>query len=283
MSIRQIIYLILTFFAIAAFIVGISRYAKHSQPSNAADYSQCTEPTEIIGKGSGSIPSSPVRIIPDNGENDKSEQKNNTQELFDNKATCNDLKAQWSMADITHYAFWAGVAGVGLVFLTLLYTARGVFIAKDTARKQLRAYVSNSTVEFLINDTSDKAYGVIRYKNTGQTPAFDFKSTYRIEILDPRVSNAFAIDKAVFFGNQAKGILGKDGEFYSETARIDLSNSIIHDIKQGYLAVFVYGVCDYKDIYGKVRKTEFRRGWGNHFRNMHTIDMAICTEGNEMT
>ena len=118
----------MTLIATLAFILSVSWYAKDSQPSNAANYSECIKAAKVIAKGGNSEITPDVGVPSDNSQNNEANQKEYPQSLFDNNATCSDLKAQWAMADITHYAFWAAIVGAALVFFTLLYTARGVLI-----------------------------------------------------------------------------------------------------------------------------------------------------------
>lgn len=273
----------MTLIATLAFILSVSWYAKDSQPSNAANYSECIKAAKVIAKGGNSEITPDVGVPSDNSQNNEANQKEYPQSLFDNNATCSDLKAQWAMADITHYAFWAAIVGVALVFFTLLYTARGVLIAKDTAKKQLKAWVSTTGIELKFSDEKDRVYGIVNFRNTGQTPAFSFTAINRIELLDPRVKNTFLIDHDNVSGAKASQSLGAGTGSWAETRQLHLSKSQMIDIEKGYLAIFVFGEAKYKDIYGETRTTKFRNGWGAYFVTMHGPVMGICAEGNEMT
>lgn len=54
---------------------------------------------------------------------------------------CSDLHAQWAMADVTFWAFGAGIPAIALVFATLIATRKGTQVARDAARDELRAYI----------------------------------------------------------------------------------------------------------------------------------------------
>ena len=83
-----------------------------------------------------------------------------------------DLAAQWKTADITSTAFWAGALGIWLVGWTLIATRQASIIAKDTAQKELRAYISLSKIEDLLRVPYNKdAIIRVNIRNDGQTPA----------------------------------------------------------------------------------------------------------------
>lgn len=126
----------------------------------------------------------------------------------DNRAS--DLCAQWQAAvaarDAAKWAYWSfllGIAGTLGLLATLYYTREAVRIAgaatkdadtalaiaarnadaaaaqvrvsEDTANRQLRAYVQISRVEVKNFSVGSRPTYTAHFKNTGQTPAYDFE------------------------------------------------------------------------------------------------------------
>lgn len=73
------------------------------------------------------------------------------------------------MADVTFWAFGAGLAGIILIFLTWIATKQAVVASKDNAKDQTRAYVFVDEATFSMR-TSGKCI-MLSVKNTGATPA----------------------------------------------------------------------------------------------------------------
>jgi len=84
-----------------------------------------------------------------------------------------DLAAQWKTADLTNVAFLAGILGIWLVGWTLFATRQASEISKDTAQRQLRAYIDKVEVDVTKPATSTIWNLDVKFQNVGQTPASD--------------------------------------------------------------------------------------------------------------
>lgn len=162
-----------------------------------------------------------------------------------------DLCAQWKAADAAaDSAWWAWAAGLAsiisttavLVAIGLTYQANA--IARDTAKRQLRAYIG--VVKATANITEDSIKARIEIKNFGQTPAHGVAcATFFGQGFDEIgncVGNAFLYPSASFFIE--KSFL--------------LSN--INDVETQGLLKFS-GKIEYSDIFGEERHTCFRLNW----------------------
>jgi len=180
---------------------------------------------------------------------------------------CSDLKAQWAMADVTFWAFWAGIAGIGLVFLTWMATRRAARITEDAARDQLRAYLSIkcSVSTGAIEDEPLGTQVWIEVENVGQSPAFNVmvfgtpftneSKTARAENTKPRTSKiicGYLVQKS----KPAKGyvtVKGVETNIIDGGVKVDGARFIIAD-----------GFVEFDDIYTVNNKSLPKRRVGFH-------------------
>lgn len=143
----------------------------------------------------------PVRILEDPIEAERAKAREERSDKHD----ADDLKAQQQSATAAERAATAGewqviaaLAGTGLAFLGtigLLYTLKltrdslkinrdGLNLAKDTAEKELRAYVSVGIIKISARPApKDEIIIGVRLKNHGKTPATEVKITMGIVVL----------------------------------------------------------------------------------------------------
>ena len=172
-----------------------------------------------------------------------------------------DLCAQWKAADAAaDSAWWAwagGIIGVGSligVLIAIGLAFHSNWIARDTARRELRAYVlpSGLVFDWKISLKDGRKFMELRavFKNTGHTPTRSLK-------LIADVSFA-SVDEEQF--NLAPPIeqhnmLGPSEEirtpitFVSDTDVIE----VFKDVKN----LFLFGVVFYDDVFGKSHETRF--------------------------
>jgi len=165
------------------------------------------------------------------------------------------LWAQQEMAKWT--TIMAILSGFGLViaFAGLIFVARTYRVAQDTARRQLRAYVTMDKVEitrFAVNEPLEIS---IPMKNCGQTPALNFRGWHVIDIV--RIA-----DKPFEDGTYAAWSTYPLGP--GMTARAYLQNAIVitrplyDGIVNRLFEVRVWGRDEYTDIYGTSQFLEYR-------------------------
>lgn len=137
----------------------------------------------------------------------KQKSKNDEKIKLEKSVECSDLHAQWAMADITFWAFGAGIPAIILVFWTLLATKRGVQISKQAAMDQLRAYIDidiGKTSLIIANQPITVEIGIT---NTGQTPAYKCSFGERIGVDTCKVADLSAEKASAILGPQRDRIV----------------------------------------------------------------------------
>jgi hypothetical protein len=134
-----------------------------------------------------------------------------------------------------------------------------VNVAQDTAKRQLRAYV---TVNGVIRtkdpgDLNGEGFAVlIDVKNSGQTPASDLLQWARIEIREFPLETNLPIH---CLENPPRGILPPETKnlafpTFTRALTIIEENAVLAN----HTAVYVYGEVDYFDVFGDRHLTQFR-------------------------
>jgi hypothetical protein len=152
--------------------------------------------------------------------------------------------------------------------------------AERTAKSQLRAYVGIASGHLAIEivDGKIKPTVTIRVRNFGQTPAYEVHSKGSITLAS-KFSDALS--------GRLISISGKNAIFPQSSQRIRLTQDLNAPTGEGPLDTFVFGYITYKDVFGHLRRTNFRFTCQSDaipdspgpFR----ADLAPCEEGNEAT
>lgn len=197
-----------------------------------------------------------------------------------------DLCAQWKAADAAaDSAFWSAAASVASVISVVgVLAALGLAlqsnnIARVTAKRQLRAYVSVSKVYCSQYFVDLPLKTQMTFVNTGQTPALDVALIYAVAFRYDVNSIGFeifpesdAVSRSVWGPGVTNGI-----EFENPDP-LDMHDSTL--VTEGGGAIYAWGICYYSDIFGERHQTEFRYALGGKYRSPGTGDMIACEEGN---
>lgn len=174
-----------------------------------------------------------------------------------------ELCAQWKAADAaTHSAWWAwasGVAGIGSL-VGVLFALRLAFhanwIARDTANRQLRAYigVDESWIEW--DKTTGEFILGVRLKNSGQTPA------YNVRVMGEGFAGSYPLKDERPFAPIVEGYEspvnpGADVCCLKQisTTGYDLTMQLV---RIGDIGLYIQGICTYEDAFRQSRETRFR-------------------------
>lgn len=181
-----------------------------------------------------------------------------------------DLCAQWKAADAAADSAWwawaAGLVGIGglvgvLIAICLAFQANT--IARNTAKRQLRAYVTIKEVRIVEDSGKSDQYCRVQvlFENTGETPATFARSFVRAcavkaEDFNGKLPN-LPEPKAVTWNSVF--ILGRNG-ISDNTAEMKGFSRIraISEVNSGALALVCYGYILYNDIFGDEHFTHFR-------------------------
>jgi hypothetical protein len=167
-----------------------------------------------------------------------------------------DLCAQWKAADAAEKAAsWAAFAGWfgGLSFLGVVVAIVVAFhsnwIARDTARRQLRAYMILKDATFQNRGVGEAAVCILRIENTGSTPAYGVRTSHLYKILD--ASPEIPSFKPVSIVNGSVSDIGP-GNNIAVTIKVDESDNIRFwsDISNGEKIIIFSCSVTYDDIYG---------------------------------
>jgi hypothetical protein len=159
----------------------------------------------------------------------------------------------WSLSD----KIAAVLAFVG--FLQLVALVATVEVARRTATRQLRAYAcleGGSVKPKELEDGKVLLDGFVRLKNFGQTPAKDFRSWVAM-----RVQNASDWPFDQISEGLGKAIMSPQGEA-NLPVRLTVTKQTLDEIRKGTKRIFVWGGCDYTDVFGKNRYLKFYM-WNN--------------------
>jgi hypothetical protein len=211
-----------------------------------------------------------------------------------------DLCQQWRMAEAakkqakwTQRQFWATIAEIGALALTVLFTGwaaiaagraaraatKSVEVTEDTAKRQLRAYVGTISVPVEKLSVGAPPRICINIRNFGLTPAYKLQSWIDIvhagtESEVEQYSLPFRESLIVLYPS------GKNGNLC--TADFDLDRELYDHLMDGTKNIYLLGQFRYEDAFGDVRITAFRYQIGGKFL-MDEMTMRISEGGNWAT
>jgi hypothetical protein len=216
-----------------------------------------------------------------------------------------DLAAQEDMAFWARAMFWAALVSLvittiatALLIMTFRETRRATFaalrsavagrqsvrVSRQSAEKQLRAYLWREAVQDSLDDFSNGGFSVhSTIKNSGQTPAYDVHTWSRLQAL-PQDTREFESAPKTVEGPRFVIHPGSDHTFHTPTP--DMHEGDRNDIHFGVKVLFVWGELRYRDAFNVDRRTRFRLFWMVHRRTPSGPRLGqwiYCDEGNDAT
>ena len=181
-----------------------------------------------------------------------------------------DLCAQWKAADAaTNSAWWAWVSGlVGVGSLVGVLVALGIalhsnWIARDTAKRQLRAYVHLKTADLgrcgdnnfpTDCDHPVQRFAEVEIRNYGQTPALNMVSVTAVGIKPFPPTEVRPLGEIPDWVDRSTSDLppGRESGMPMEVK----ASGWFHDrLMTGELAVYFWGEVTYEDVFGEKHRT----------------------------
>lgn len=175
-----------------------------------------------------------------------------------------DLCAQWKAADAgaqaaywAYWQIWVGVVGavgliaaLGLTLRSNRIARQALAVTRDTAQRELRAYVFPQRVSWEIRQSRERYYLIFRvvWKNLGSTPTKDL-----------RISNVGTLDGVPMnqipdFDQATQFLLGPGAEINSNSVALGMKDA--HDVYKCTKQFHLLGFAFYQDIFSKQpRKT----------------------------
>ena len=186
-----------------------------------------------------------------------------------------DLCAQWKAADAaSDSAWWAWIAGISTVISTsavliaigLTYQANA--IARDTAKRQLRAYVflsdanGQGTISHFRYAVGEPPHCMINIKNYGTTPAYKMVYQRGVIVCPWPLPDDFEFppDDTVNFA--AGSSLAPNDETCFPIPKVDqaVTQNEFDMVKRGELTIYIWGRVRYSDSFGVSQLTNFCLG-----------------------
>jgi hypothetical protein len=171
-----------------------------------------------------------------------------------------DLCAQWKAADSAQIAAWLSGASFAAVLIALWFAFRSNWIARDTAKRQLRAYVSVEPKGIYERDSDGNIIVPIAIKNAGQTPAYQVTVFSWFSLSDDPLSfDPSAPNRERPPNYDPTEITIGPGETHHVYTRMPFSPTKpeMLAIASKETAIIHYGVVTYVDAFKAGRNTEF--------------------------
>jgi hypothetical protein len=182
-----------------------------------------------------------------------------------------DLCAQWKAADsASDSAWWAWASGItGIVSVAGIVVALGLtiwsnWIARDTARRQLRAYLAVKPAGINLLIGSRKVIGQIALENAGTTPAYNVSLSVQMDVCDEKGRTIFDFSEDVEKTDRTvhPGLQMPQGS---------RNNPNLSTIDSPGKYAYVWGVAYYNDAFGKRRFTRFCHRYSTSSRDQIEI------------
>lgn len=271
---------------------GLPVLAQAPDPSRATRESP---PVESQGDGQtadGQQPADafvlPVRIIEDPNEAERArdrEQRAENHEADDLEAQREAARAATRSADAAEDQIWptkaqVGLATVGtfLLFVSLGLTWAALTVTRQTAKRQLRAYVGISKGQVGLVAADNPITGIIMCANAGQTPAHECRVWYNVDVLENGKPLQLTEARAKSNGVSIH-LPGMQSKHPIHTLNVILPEDLLL-LQNDAATIIIYGEITYKDIFREKHTTRFRMQSGSYLNGTFT-DLAFCDEGND--
>jgi hypothetical protein len=172
--------------------------------------------------------------------------------------------------------FWAGTFGVAFAYKPLRTVIRQNNSMKETAEKQLRAYLFP---ELAASRRVSPAAHIIKVdvKNSGQTPAYEYQGYIALGVFTPgQEPESLELPAEEDF---SRGSLGPGCKVELGGREYSMTPEQAADVTRGAQSVYIYGNVDYRDAFGQSRFTSFRLCSTGEMFQMGRFE--ACLEGNE--
>lgn len=199
-----------------------------------------------------------------------------------------DLCAQWKAADAAaDSAWWAWVAAISTivstaaVLIAIGLTYQSNAIARDTAKRQLRAYVNVSTATIERRDGGNEFVVTAHFINAGQTPA------HAVKVVGESYADDYPEGKRTNFPEPYEGyecMIGA-GDTVAASYKITASDGdmALQQIYAGQTGLYIHGIIEYSDIFNERHYTKFRYVYGGRVATSVGMVMHAAAKGNEAT
>jgi hypothetical protein len=215
-----------------------------------------------------------------------------------------DLCQQWRSAEkaeeIAGYTFlslFIGIGGLLGLAATVHYARKAALgsnealvaaldsntIARESAERQMRAYVQASRPTLLNFVPGNEPVIVFQPTNTGQTPARGFRllTTYRIDPDAEQCRVRFEGGASPYRRMGSTIDIGGGGQPSQQQTNLPLLTQADYDqFMSGEKKLIFCGVLSYRDVFGKRRRTVFRVRFDPKYLKGGTASLVSCRKNN---
>lgn len=195
-----------------------------------------------------------------------------------------DLDAQIRAADAAEKQIgpaWVAAilsfVGTCLILWTLLLTRQANTIARDTAKRQLRAYlIANGGA---IERIPEGYILSVVIRNSGQTPAFDVKHSSESFCGDYPDDGPSEIPRV----NDTHYTVVGAGDSFSCAQRLftETPDQSMRDVIDGKIGFWIHGIVQYRDCFDNTHTTRFRYVFGGRIAKTGGLVFHSDKHGNE--
>jgi hypothetical protein len=197
-----------------------------------------------------------------------------------------DLQAQWDMAKWAFFSAIAAFMGFAATVVGIFYVRQtleanraavdearkgiavaqaSVAVAKRTAKRELRAYVSVTPENFGGFQPGSHAVVTWIVKNHGQTPAFKIKHTYKLGVFPNALPPGFRFPVAdTIIPNEFSLFPGAEVPSWFRHDEV-LTAQDVADIRADTKRFHCWGVTEYQDAFQENRYTNFSASAGGQY------------------
>lgn len=254
-------------------------------PDKAEQQSQAPEADDSVEAPPSSVPE--VKLIEPDWSNPNCEKPQDDKEA--------DLCQQRRMADAAEETLiWnkvvagTGIATAILLIYTIALTRRSVktadqsvSIARDSAERQLRAYVSAKGITITAFAAGQPPAITLQIHNSGETPAIAVNARVAIRFSIP--SNELLVQPiAKIDGPKSQGSLNKEGSFpMNYTGKRDITKIEMEMFKEGVIVLYIGADIEYLDVFGKMNFVSERHQFSQAGIGRGNVDRPeVCEAGN---
>jgi hypothetical protein len=164
-----------------------------------------------------------------------------------------------------------------IVAIGALLQAAALLVIIRTTRRQLRAYVFVTQVRIVILPGRKEPSIVVLFKNTGQTPARDLTISADKEVMEyPLKSDLISAYPPNRIGSIGAGIHSR-----VVLTEFSVTDNERQEMSKDKLAVYVFGMIEYKDAFSKWRWTTYRFFGGGGAPIGPDGELALHASGND--
>ncbi|MCC3246633.1 hypothetical protein LG047_15130 [Methylocystis sp. WRRC1] len=222
-----------------------------------------------------SAPPQPPRAEP--GPPPPRQQKENPRRVAEAKAASSEFTDIFGLRFKNGELFLAAfTAGLFLGTLGLWRSSRKLIReGREFSERKLRAYLHVTRVEFHGSLGGEPKF-FLEYANLGQTPAYEVADWCVVE-LRHHLSDLPFLDSGEITHHGDLGP-GQKQSFVKEGPR-QFTSEEINDIISGVSTIHFYGAFAYRDAFGKLHRTQFRRMLVDANGAGERIHFGVCSEG----